>query len=445
MSEPRNSSKSGSTVSNSGMVMDVQEATEKYLLPAEQHVPKGYKQTEVGVIPEDWNLMKLEDISIISRLAGAEYTSLWKEALDGEIIALRGFNIGKGRIVERDFVRISNELSLKLKRSRLCKGDVVYPCVGSIGNAVVINENCKYHIQQNIARITPNLVAISSYFLASYLMSFLGEKEIARFNASSSQPSVLVKSLRQYHIATPPTKAEQEAIAEALSDADTLIEALEQLVAKKRQLKQGAMQELLTGKRRLPGFSGEWTVKKFGDLVFPRKERIDPRKDGIQEFCVELEHIGSAIGTLLGSTVAGENASMKTVFHAGDVLFGKLRSYLRKYWFADKFGVCSTEIWALTPIENQLLNCFLFQVIQTNDFIEVASSSYGTHMPRSDWSVVKQYEVPFPSTIEEQTAIAQILTDMDADITNLETKLTKARAVKQGMMQQLLTGKIRLI
>lgn len=187
----------------------------------------GYKQTEIGVIPEDWRLRKLEEVSTISRLAGAEYTSFWEESSNGEIIALRGFNIGRGKIIDRDFVRISNELSLKLKRSRLCKGDVIYPCVGSIGNAAVITEEDKYHIQQNIARITPNPTVICSRYLANFLMSFLGEREVSRFNASSSQPSVLVGSLRQYRIPLPPTKVEQEAIAEALSDADALIESLE--------------------------------------------------------------------------------------------------------------------------------------------------------------------------------------------------------------------------
>ncbi|MEI6521104.1 MAG: restriction endonuclease subunit S, partial [bacterium] len=230
-------------------------------------VKEGYKQSEVGVIPEDWDSQILEDVSIISRLAGAEYTSYWKETTDGEIIALRGFNIGKGKIIEKDLVRISNELSLKLKRSRLCKGDIVYPCVGSIGNAAVINDNDMYHIQQNIARITPNSIVINSEYIAYYLMSSLGNREVLRFNASSSQPSVLVGSLRQYRIPLPPTLTEQQAIAEALSDADALIESLEQLIAKKRNIKQGAMQELLTGKKRLPGFSGEWVVKTLGEVL----------------------------------------------------------------------------------------------------------------------------------------------------------------------------------
>ena len=404
----------------------------------------GYKQTEVGVIPEDWIVQTLESVSVISRLAGAEYTSVWKETPDGEITALRGFNIGKGKIIERDFVCISNELSLKLKRSRLCKGDVVYPCVGSIGNAAVITEDGKYHIQQNIARITPNSAAISSRYLANYLMSFLGEREVLRFNASSSQPSVLVGSLRQYRVPLPPSKAEQEAIAEALSNTDGFIESLEQLITKKRHIKQGAMQDLLTGKNRLPGFSGEWKVKRFDEIVRLRKERIDPRRSGIKEFCIELEHIQQGTGCLAGYIETGENSSLKSVFHKDDVLFGKLRAYMRKYWLANHTGVCSTEIWVLMAIQSLLIPRFLFQLVKVDSFVEVASTAYGTHMPRSDWNVVKNYEVPLPSIAEQET-IATILTDMDAEIATLETKLAKTRQLKQGMMHNLLTGRIRLI
>jgi type I restriction enzyme S subunit len=264
-------------------------------------------------------------------------------------------------------------------------------------------------------------------------------------SGKSGVPGVNRNDLHEIVVTLPPTKAEQEAIAEALSDADALIESLEQLIAKKHHLKQGAMQELLTGKKRLPVFHGEWEVKRVGDVVTPRSERIDPRKSGVQEFCVELEHIGSATGSLLGSTSTGEQSSLKSVFRAGDVLFGKLRAYLRKYWWADRPGVCSTEIWVFSPRESLISSAYLFQIVQADKFIEAASSSYGTHMPRSDWNVVKNYELPLPPTMEEQTAIATILSDMDTEIAGLEGKLAKARQIKQGMMQELLTGRIRLV
>jgi len=188
----------------------------------------------------------------------------------------------------------------------------------------------------------------------------------------------------------------------------------------------------------------DWCGKRFGEIAIPCRLRIDPRKNGVQEFCVELEHIDSATGSLLGSMCTGEQSSLKSVFGTGDVLFGKLRAYLRKYWQADRPGVCSTEIWVLSPIGTLCSSAYLFQIVQTDKFIEAANSSYGTHMPRSDWNVVKNYSLPLPPTKAEQEAIAEALSDADALIESLEQLLTKKRHLKQGAMQELLTGKNRL-
>ena len=242
---------------------------------------------------------------------------------------------------------------------------------------------------------------------------------------------------------TPPLP-EQRAIAEALSDGDGLLGGLDRLIAKKCDLKQATMQQLLTGQTRLPGFHGEWEVKKFGEVAAPRRERIDPRRTGVHDFCIELEHIESGSGHLLGSTNTGTHSSLKSVFHPGDVLFGKLRAYLRKYWRATRSGVCSTEIWVLVPRDVALASEFLFQIIQTDDFIDAASNSYGTHMPRSDWNVVKNHELKIP-LVPEQTAIAEVLTEMDEELAALEQRREKTRALKQAMMQELLTGRIRLV
>ena len=229
----------------------------------------------------------------------------------------------------------------------------------------------------------------------------LVHKNILRFLASGTRAKLNRSELNKIEVPLPPTKAEQEAIAEALSDADALIESLEQLLAKKRRLKQGAMQELLTGKKRLPGFSREWEVKRFGEIAQPRMERVDPRRTGPHGFCIELEHIEQGTGCLLGYTATSEGSSLKAVFQAGDVLFGKLRAYLRKYWLADRDGVCSTEIWVLVARRSTVIQEFLLQLVTVDGFIEAASTAYGTHMPRSDWNVVKNYEVHLPS-IEER-------------------------------------------
>jgi len=241
----------------------------------------------------------------------------------------------------------------------------------------------------------------------------------------------------------PPLK-EQEEIAEALSDADAAIESLECLIAKKRDVKQAAMQQLLTGRTRLPGFTGDWEEVEFSQLCTPRKARIDPRVSGGGDVCVELENIASGSGHLLGVTYTSNTSSLKTMFQSGDVLFGKLRAYLKKYLLADFAGVCSTEIWALEANKIHAIPEFLAQVVRMEDFIESASLSYGTHMPRSDWSIVSRLLVSVPS-LREQEKIGEALRAMDDELEALTEQVSKLRMVKEGMMQDLLTGKVRLV
>jgi len=410
-------------------------------------VRSGYKQTEVGLIPEDWKVQTLNELSIISRLAGAEYTSLWEETPNGDIIALRGFNIGQGKIIERDFVRISNKLSLRLKRSRLCKGDVVYPCVGSIGNAVIIDEDDKYHIQQNIARITPDHKAINSGYLANYLMSFLAAREVERFTSSSSQPSVLVGSLRQYRIPLPPTKAEQEVIATALSDVDALLAKLDQFIAKKRDLKQAAMQQLLTGETRLPGFSGAWEVKRLGDVfsISTGKSKSAYVIDGGQYWVVDMGSV-STDGKLIVSKATnycddflsiGELVMPKDDIGGGGII-GKVG-----YIDADDTYVLGDHVYRLKANRgNPLFLSYVINGFRTNS--ELRKKVIGTAQLGLGRKSVDDQEVPFPQE-DEQTAIATVLSDMDAEIAALESRRVKTREIKQGMMQELLTGRIRLV
>jgi len=188
----------------------------------------------------------------------------------------------------------------------------------------------------------------------------------------------------------------------------------------------------------------DWDVKKFGDIVSIRKQKHDPRKEGNNDFCIELEHIGQGNGCLLGSTETTINSSIKAVFKKDDVLFGRLRAYLRKYWMANRDGVSSTEIWPLIVNSDLSISEYVFQIVQTSRFINSASEAYGTHMPRTDWNVMKNFLIATPPSIEEQSAIATTLSDTDALIEHLEKLIAKKKAIKQGAMQQLLTGKKRL-
>lgn len=262
--------------------------------------------------------------------------------------------------------------------------------------------------------------------------------------AGSIHNTIYMPVFKALQVLLPP-RAEQEAIAEALGDADALIEGLEALIAKKRDIKQGAMQDLLTGSRRLPGFQGHWIKQKLGSVVAIRNEKVQTYNNDLALRCIELEQILSATGRVERLVDATDRYSTKYRFQPGDVLFGRLRPYLRKYWLADEEGVCSTEIWPLMTLGDLVDNGFLFFSVQTEGFIVAASAAYGTHMPRADWKMIAEYELFLPPTVDEQRAIATVLSDLEAEISALEKKLAKARAVKQGMMQVLLTGEIRLI
>ena len=395
-------------------------------------------------------------MATITRLAGYEYSSMWQEKDNGEIIALRGFNIGGNRIIEKDFSRISNELSLKLKRSRLYKNDVIYPCVGTIGNAVVIEDDNKYHIQQNIAKITPNKNEVDSYYLAHYLISHLGLNEIAKFNGSSSQPNILVGSLRQYSIALPPTKIEQNAIATILSDTEALIEHLEKLIAKKIAIKQGAMQQLLIGEKRLPGFSGEWKVKKLAGILqsvklggnYPNSEKETNypliKMGNINRGFIDL----SKIEFITTGYIPSENDKLEY----GDILFNT-RNTLE---LVGKVSIWKNEL-LLAYYNSNLMrlqfkksevysNFFMNYILNTKQSLsQLKGFATGTTSVAAIYTRdLLKLEVQLPP-LPEQQAIAQILSDMDTEIEALEQKRDKYTMLKQGMMQELLTGKTRLV
>lgn len=255
--------------------------------------------------------------------------------------------------------------------------------------------------------------------------------------------------LSQVKVPLPPTKAEQEAIAEALSDEDALIESLEQLLIKKRHLKQGAMQELLTGKRRLPGFSGEWGMKRLGELAVLSKTGINPASSpnaifthfslpAFDEGAVPVVEQGSCIG------------SNKFVVPAQAVLLSKLNPRIPRIWspsYIPSNAVCSTEFLVLVPKAN-IDRGFLADLCRSPAMcyqMELhATGTTGSHQ-RMNPSQALTIELSAPEDQAEQIAIATTLSDMDAEIAALEAKLAKARNLKQGMMQELLTGRIRLI
>ena len=162
-----------------------------------------------------------------------------------------------------------------------------------------------------------------------------------------------------------------------------LIGAMEVLIAKKRAIKQAAMQQLLTCKTRLSGFSGKWRTKRLGEVASIRNQKVLPSNVDLDTPCVELDHIEPGDGRLLECSMAQNSTSPKYRFFVGDVLFGRLRPYLRKFWHAAWDGICTTEIWPLMVNTEQADSGFLHAIVQSNRFIATASISlWNAHAAR---------------------------------------------------------------
>jgi len=173
----------------------------------------------------------------------------------------------------------------------------------------------------------------------------------------------------------------------------------------------------------------------FGDLIFLRKEKYDPQKNNATYPCIELENIEQETCLLNGYFNSKNQKSMKTKFQSGDVLFGKLRPYLRKYTLVDFNGVCSTEIWAL--YSDKLLNSYLFYYIQTEQFLEVANTSSGTKMPRAEWNLISSKEFRYPQSREEMGYVSHFLSKIDQRIETQSKIIEKLQSQMKGICNRI--------
>lgn len=388
--------------------------------------------TEVGVIPEDWKDASLGELAEI-RMCKRIFSEQTNPTGDIPFFKIGTFGRAPDAFISGNLYR-----EYKRKYSFPKKGDVLLSAAGTLGKTVIYDGEDAYFQDSNIVWLDIDRTKIKNEYLYQCYQA------IKWASPEGSTISRLYNGIiRKTKIPLPPTETEQRAIAQALSDVDALLAALDKIIAKKRDLKQATMQQLLTGETRLPGFSGNWDVVEFGDIATIRNEKILCSSTPEGTPCVELEFIGQANGRLLGY-IEATGASSKYSFKEGDVLFGRLRAYLRKHWRATFDGVCSTEIWPLIPRNERLYKGYLHLLVQMNSFVDAACVSYGTHMPRSDWAVLGKFEVQLPS-MPEQVAISASLSDMDAELEALENSLEKTRQLKQAMMQELLTGKTRLV
>lgn len=339
-------------------------------------------------------------------------------------------------------------------------GEAVLTAGDGVGTGKIFHYiNGKFDVHQRVYRLSDFAAEMNGYFFYLAFSSLFYDR-IMQMTAKSSVDSVRREMIARMRIPLPPVH-EQEAIAEALSDADALIESLEQLIAKKSLIKQGVMQELLTGKRRLPGFERkpgfkqtevgsipeDWQATKLLSLVSVASGQVDPKiKPYRSMVLVAPDHIESKTGRLLArSTAAAQGAiSGKYLVAAGDVVYSKIRPHLRKAALVDFDALCSADMYPLRANDG-VAPGFIFAVILGEHFSRFAESvSARSGMPKINRTELAEYVCACPPTRDEQAAIGTVLRDMNAEIDGINQRLEKARKLKRGMMQQLLTGRIRL-
>lgn len=410
-------------------------------------LPKGFKDSDIGPIPQDWEVGMLGEVCHF--VSGSVFPEKYQGVPQGKYPFAKVSDMslpGNERSLHSANNYIDDGIAAKLKVSLVPPKSTVFAKVGA---ALLLNRRrlsvVTMCIDNNMAAACPNR---DTWY--EYLFYLLQSIDLSKYCQEGALPSINTSTLQIIPVPSV-TLEEQQAIAGALSDIDALISAQEELLAKKRAIKQGAMQELLTGRRRLPGFPvrpmkqtdigpipEDWEVKELGALCNLIKESGIPEPNG---YCIELENIESNTGRLCGEV---QKCIHATRFHykADDVLYGRLRAYLQKYYYGRENGWCSTEIWVLRA--SDVASGFLRYLVASSRFAEAAAVTHGTHMPRSEWKVVEKTLFGIPSSISEQVAIAAVLSDMDAEITAVEEELAKHRALKRGMMQELLSGRIRL-
>lgn len=409
---------------------------------SEARIPKGFKKTDVGVIPEEWRVVSLKQIVIL---------------ING-----RGFKPFEWRLSGLPIIRIQNLngsdeyhyfSGYYEKKIEVDTGQLLFAWSGSKGTS--FGPHIWYGTLGLLNYHTWKLVVDSTKLDKTYFyhsLNSLTSKIEDEAHGASALVHVQKWEIEKYEVPLPPLP-EQRAIAEALSDVDSLLSSLDKLIEKKRVIKQGAMQELLTGKKRLPGFSGKWEKKKLGEIgAFHKGQGI--KKDQAQSSgipCVRYGEIYTHHDDIIrnyNSFISREVALTSFRLATNDLLFagsGETVEEIGKCvaFIADDECYAGGDIVILRPLRHnsEYLAYLLNSLVVTVQKSRLGQGDAIVHISASSLACIDLLLPPLP----EQTAIAAILSDMDADIKALEKRRDKTKAIKQGMMQELLTGRIRLV
>jgi type I restriction enzyme S subunit len=432
-------------------------------------VTPGYKQTEVGVIPEEWALLSMAELFTFQNGVNADKAAYGKGIPFINVLEV----ITHSTLTE---ARIPGRISLPPQTSsafRVQTGDVLFNRTSETQEEVrlasVYIDNKEVVFGGFVIRARPRNGSLNPMFSSYALRSPLIRQQIVSRGQGAVRANIGQQDLSKVRVFVPPLP-EQEAIAEVLSKADALIENLERLIAKKRLLKKGAMQQLLTGKRRLPGFANatinykqtevgvipeDWEVKRLGELFeITSSKRVfqsEWKTAGTpfyraRELAVLCENGRVENELFISKEMYNTFKNIYGVPQIGDMLVTGVGTLGKAYVVSDGHEFYFKDgniIWF--KVSGKVRSNFLKQLYLTQLITEqIDNASAGTTVGTYTISSAKKTIIPFPP-LAEQEAIAEVLSAMDAEIALLETQLAKYRQLKQGLMQKLLTGRIRLI
>ncbi|RYD78225.1 MAG: restriction endonuclease subunit S [Sphingobacteriales bacterium] len=411
------------------------------------------KQTEIGLLPEDWNVINLEkNFTLKARIGWQGLTTA--EYLDNGNYGLVTGTDFKGGYIDWDNCVFVEKMRFDQDRNiQLKNGDVLVTKDGTIGKIAYVDFLPKpTTLNSGVFVVRPKSNSISNRFFYYVLMSFYFDDFLLKITAGSTITHLYQKDFVNFNFVCPPLP-EQEAIAEALSDADAWIESLEQLIAKKRLIKQGAMQELLTPKE-------DWEVRKLEDLtkIFTKQTGFD-YSAYIKPSLIRIK-TDETIPFIQNKDFKNKWINLNTDYFIPKSIalnFPKILLNEKALLVSISGSVGNLGVYdlpdlafiggavAILKFKNPLLIDWVSVYLQSDagqiKLLNNVKSGSHQNLILDD---IRKIEILFPS-LTEQTRIATILSDMDAELEDLEGQLGKARKVKQGMMQELLTGRVRLV
>lgn len=430
-----------------------------------QAVPEGYKKTEIGIIPEDWIVEPLEKFTTFISYG---FTNPMPTTVKGPYM-LTAKDINGGKIQYREARQTSIDAFNKLltSKSKPIKNDLLLTKDGTLGRLALVEDELVC-INQSVAVLRPNQRIVPKFFQLLLESEYYQDQMLENAGGSTIK-HIYITVVNKMLLGLPQSLVEQQKVATALSDTDALISELEKFIEKKQAIKTATMQQLLTGKTRLPEFAlredgmpkgykdselgkipEDWEVYKLSDVSLIDPENLNSSTSPDYEFeYISLENVDK--GVLLGTTTQIFSASpsrARRVVRSGDILISTVRPNLMSHYYFNKAQrnvVCSTGFSLARPIQSKLNGLFFYyHLFETVINKQIDKIVIGSNYPAINSNDIRNFKVMLPC-LREQSFIVEILEQLDLGIEKEFIQLNKLKNIKQGMMQELLTGKTRLV